>query len=568
MRLILVILLLGTFSLKAQDVFVTQKFNNPLFVNPALTGNGDKLNRLSLLYRDQWRSAAVPYSSSYIAYDRQILRSNNNLVSGGILFFYDKTGDGALSTFNPSLSVAYTKFFKQERFALSAGLNLGYLQNTVNPNAFQFDNQFGPNGYDANISAGETIDKGGFVSLGVGINLKTRIYGRSTIDIGFAVSNPHKPTYSFSSFIGDTRPVRYSTQLSGELFIVDQISLSPSFHFQGQEKAKEFHTSLLLNYYTKSVKVPIKLSLGGGYRTQDAALTYIGAKIKDIQLGFSYDINTSAFTDATNKKGGFEVSLVYEFERKKEKIVELDTVDKEEHLIVEKEDSVIEILVKDTVEIIEDTIETIVEVIEPLIETPKEIEKPVEIVTPVFDKINVIKRVLPVQLYFDNDQPNPKTYSSVTSVNYGSSYSQYMLRKNDYERKIGTAITVDWFSQVTQSKNDLDKAIEYIKSLTDNGYKIEITLKGYTSPLASSKYNDALASRRIESVLLYLKQADNGLLQNAFQDGKLIVTVEPIGENNSPAEISDNGTNKQQSVYSISAAYERRVEIIAVDIVK
>ena len=62
----ILLLLIATVSLKAQDAIVTQKFNNPLFVNPALTGNGDKINRLNFVYRDHWRSVVVPCSSTYL----------------------------------------------------------------------------------------------------------------------------------------------------------------------------------------------------------------------------------------------------------------------------------------------------------------------------------------------------------------------------------------------------------------------------------------------------------------------------------------------------------------------
>ncbi|MEZ5008806.1 MAG: PorP/SprF family type IX secretion system membrane protein [Chitinophagales bacterium] len=568
-KLLTILFLLGFLSTKAQDAHVTQKFNNIPFVNPALTGNGDKLNRVTFLYRDQWRSVIVPYSSTYIGYDRQLLESNNNLVSGGVHMFYDKAGDGSLSTYNPSASVSYTRFFNGKKYSVSGGLRLGYLQTAFDFNAFQFGSQYGVDSYDPNLGSGEALEKASFVNLGIGVNTKITLYGKSSINVGFAVDNPHQPYYSFSSFTGDPRPIKYSTQFTGELFVANQFSLTPNFYFQAQEKATEYHSSLLLNYYTKSTKTPVKLTAGAGYRGKDAALTYVGAKIKDLQVGFSVDINTSDFTEATNKKGGFEVSLIYEFERRRNKIVEIDTVQNEEPLIVEA-DTVIEEITEDTVaeitevEVIE-TPETVTEVEEP---EPVDVPVVTEVVTP--KEIDLIKSILPLPLFFDNDQPKSSSQGtqSYTTSNYLSTFDQYLSRKNEYSSKIGTKKTDEIFNKLTQSRNQLDQVVDYLKTLTENGYKVRLTFKGYASPLGSSEYNTLLSMRRIESVILYLNQANDGVLQPYIENGTITILRNPFGEDNSTLEVDDKATNAKQSIYSPSAAFERRVEIIEVEIIK
>ena len=114
-------LLLILVCAKAQDPFVTQRFNTPLFVNPALTGNGDKANRMHFLYRDQWREIPVPYVSALISYDRKLINKNNNLLGAGLQFFYDRSGDGAYSTFHPTLMLSYGRFFNEQRQAVTIG---------------------------------------------------------------------------------------------------------------------------------------------------------------------------------------------------------------------------------------------------------------------------------------------------------------------------------------------------------------------------------------------------------------------------------------------------------------
>ena len=554
LTILFVLLAVGTV---AQDAQVTQKFNNTLFINPALTGNGEKENRITFLYRDQWRAVIVPYSSTYFNFDRRFLEKNNNSIGGGFQFFFDKAGDGSLTTVNPSLSFAYTRHINEKKQTLSAGFQVGYTRRSIDPNKLQFNSQFGPDGFNPDLPSNESADNGGLINLGLGINFMSKIAERSKLDLGFSVFNPHQPDYSFSSFSNDPRPVRYMSYVTAEVFVANQWSLSPNIYFQGQRKAKELHTSLIANYHhDKNQNSPLVLSFGAGYRNKDAALTYVGAKIKDVQIGFSFDVNTSGFSDATNSKGGFELSLKYEFGKKNELVIPEDTIPEIDTLVIET-DTLIETVEEDTVKIEEIMVEEI-EVIEEVVE--EEFIEPVEIIE--------VREVLPLALYFDNDRPDPNTMNTTTQVDYLSSYEDYIKRQNEYISKVGEKEAEDWFSKVNESADQLTAAVAQLKSLVNKGYKIILTLKGYTSSIAASDYNNNLAMRRIQSVLLYLKEAENGALRTAFENGTISVKEEPIGESDKLDEDSDSTIDKTQSVYGVDAAYERRVEILAVEIVE
>jgi hypothetical protein len=55
----------------------------------------------------------------------------------------------------------------------------------------------------------------------------------------------------------------------------------------------------------------LMVQFSAGYRLEDAIITYLGVQYAQWKVGFSYDINTSAFQVATNRNGGPEVSLQY-----------------------------------------------------------------------------------------------------------------------------------------------------------------------------------------------------------------------------------------------------------------
>jgi len=103
----------------------------------------------------------------------------------------------------------------------------------------------------------------------------------------------------------------------------------------------------------------------------------------------------------------------------------------------------------------------------------------------------------------------------------------------------------------------------------DRGAKINITVKGFASPLAKTDYNVNLTKRRIASLVNYMRRYDNGIFakyldNNAPNGGKVLFSQVPFGEYTANQLTSDNPNDVQNSVYSRSAAIERKIEIQSV----
>ncbi len=528
--------------------------------NPAQTGNANKSNRLTFLYRDQWRSVPVPYVSSYFSYDRRIIQKNNNRLGGGINFFYDKTGDGNLNTFNPNINVSYTRLFNMERHGFSFGTQIGYLQRKINTANLQFDNQYNGIGFDPALSSGETINAtSNSLTLSTGINYMTKMGRKSIWNIGFSIHNPHKPDLSLSEFTEDKRPIRYHSYLEAELFVKNEWSFSPSLNFQFQEAARELFFAGIAHYYSEKGTIPIRWSFGGGYRVDDAALIYIGSRFNDLQVGLSYDINTSSFSNATDYRGGFEISLNYEFEKKKDKEVEPFELVRDSIQEIEEEEEKIK-----EEEVIKAEEPTIEETKSP-IDSSKIDKKPV--IEPIEQEITIIESKIPVKLFFENDEPNPKTLDPTTKTTYEQAYKSYINNQILYETQLGKTTSDNWFYNVEKGWQDLSIVIENIVTLLDKGRKISITLKGYTSPLAPSQYNNLLSMRRIESIVNFMMEYKNGILLEYFNNNNLVIAKNPFGESLSPLDVGDSASDKKSSIYDPKAAYERRIEMIAIELI-
>ena len=100
----------------------------------------------------------------------------------------------------------------------------------------------------------------------------------------------------------------------------------------------------------------------------------------------------------------------------------------------------------------------------------------------------------------------------------------------------------------------------------DKGAKINITVKGFASPLAKTDYNVNLTKRRISSLVNYMREYGNGVFvkyldATAENGGQVVFSQVPFGEYTANQLTSDNPNDVQNSVYSRNAAIERKIEI-------
>lgn len=191
-----------------------------------------------------------------------------------------------------------------------------------------------------------------------------------------------------------------------------------------------------------------------------------------------------------------------------------------------------------------------------------------------------MKLLVPLTLYFHNDEPEPRTTVTVTAKNYVTTYNEYKALLPQYQKEFGAGLKGKEIVQATDLVNNffadsVDAGVEGLLKFTDllkqtlaKGETVRITMKGYCSPLASTNYNVNLAKRRISSLRNYFREADNGYFLKyidnpAAGQGRIIMEDVDIGE--LPAsKVSDNFKDKRNSVYSPGAAAERKIQIIAV----
>lgn len=188
------------------------------------------------------------------------------------------------------------------------------------------------------------------------------------------------------------------------------------------------------------------------------------------------------------------------------------------------------------------------------------------------------RELLPVTLYFHNDEPDPRSQRVTTNKTYSDAYTNYLTLKTEYKKQhSGTkniaqkdsvlrALDIFFDSTLPSSYSDLDSLMRIIRRDLREGRHIRLLVKGYASPLATEKYNFVLSKRRISSFLNELLTYDNGIIakhmQNASMGGSLQIEELALGSSKADKHVSSDARNQSKSVYSPDAIAERRIEIV------
>ncbi|HWY35095.1 MAG TPA: hypothetical protein VNX68_10650, partial [Nitrosopumilaceae archaeon] len=198
--------------------------------------------------------------------------------------------------------------------------------------------------------------------------------------------------------------------------------------------------------------------------------------------------------------------------------------------------------------------------------------------------MNQMKVLVPLTLFFHNDEPDPKTKAITTKKNYKKTYEDYVELKPKYEKEYPANLVGDQKTYATNriqnffedsvdaGMRDLESFALLLEKVLARGEKVKITMKGFCSPLASTDYNVNLAKRRISSLQNYFREYKKGMfikyINNPNEnEGKIEFFEENIGE--LPLSVvSDDVKDTRNSVYSPYAAAERKIQIIAVSYLK
>lgn len=328
---IILIALAGFNASFAQDKLFTQSFAHPVDLNPAFAGAIDGRYRVSIGYRDQWRSQLESQFTTMGVYgDIKIIRERKSDYFGAAFSLVsDRTAIYNVNQNALSLFGSYHKAINpSKRQYLSAGLGLGIVQRSMNYEEIYFNDQF--NGLDDySLSTNEILPSNNFafMDLGLGVAFRSAISDYS--DFSFGLSADHIPGSSIS-FYGHSidQDIEYPESniyrkftgfISAQLASNEFVAFLPRLLWQKQGPHQMLAATALIRFDLTDYDEQA-LHLGGGIRLNQGVESgfkpsayYLMAayEVNGFQVGLSHDINATSLSAQAPGRGAFELSISF-----------------------------------------------------------------------------------------------------------------------------------------------------------------------------------------------------------------------------------------------------------------
>ena len=310
-------LLFAAVLVSAQDLHYSQIFNSPLNLSPALAGLYGGEHRFIANARNQWRNVPVDYLSFSGSYDTKLKYRPGvpGFFGLGVQMNYDRAGASRLALAQLGLNFSYTRRLA-DRHLLTGGVQVAGGQRFFDDSGLIHPDQWTAGKPDLDPTQQQYGNTSVFYpSLSAGLNYRYQVRdSRTFINVGGGVYHINQPDVSFFNMGNVTLQPRASTYVLGTLMLASRFDLIANYTQQWQGPHREPLAGIRGKYYVANPLVrTLALQFGAHYRFDDALIPVIGANINSWELGFSYDMNTSRFNNATNLNGGPELSVIYTF---------------------------------------------------------------------------------------------------------------------------------------------------------------------------------------------------------------------------------------------------------------
>ncbi len=316
----------------AQDKLLTQAFAHPVDLNPAYSGDLDGRYRVSIAYRDQWRSIIEsPFTTMCVYGDLKIIPDDrkDDFFGAGFSLITDRT---AIYNINQNMLSLYGSYHKALNADLgqylSAGINLGIAQRNINYESIYFNDQF--NGLDEySLGTAENLPSNNFafIDLGLGVRYSSIMSQYSSFSFGFSMD--HIPGSSISFYhntvdpdetIPDTKIDRkFTGYLSMEIASNESVAFLPRLLWQIQGPHQMLAAAGLVkfditNYDNQAVHfgAGVRLNQTSSSGLKPSALYLLTAyEVKGLLIGLSHDILVNSLNTGHSGKGAFELSISF-----------------------------------------------------------------------------------------------------------------------------------------------------------------------------------------------------------------------------------------------------------------
>lgn len=324
--LVIFSLIISTQLTVGQDFHLSQIDKTIAIINPALTGNYDGYEKLSLQHRSQWIGSGTQFTTSYGMAEFSFGKNNrmNKAYAGlGIFFTNDIGGDSKISLKSGGLSLSGNLPLTRSQ-SISAGIQTSFNNRSADFSDLLFYSQWNGTQLDPSINSGELNEYQAYSYLdagaGVAYNYKDKssnTMGGESLDfqIGASFMHLNSPSIRFNTFSDDNLYVKtcFHSNLKYGITERSAIELSVAQFFQGPHRETNvgvFYRTRLREASRSTSLVNVKyLTVGSYARFTGVLIPYFSIDLGNFKLGMSYDVELGKIARAYKQSA--EVSLSY-----------------------------------------------------------------------------------------------------------------------------------------------------------------------------------------------------------------------------------------------------------------
>jgi len=301
--------------LYSQDIHFSQFNASLLNLSPGYTGmfNGDY--RIGAVYRSQWFSVPVSYSTFGLSGERRLKPRflEKDMIGVGLMFNNDKAGDARYGTTQIYASLSYIFLAnKDSSLIITLGGNAGWCRLGFDYSKMTFENQYDGFTYNRTISSNEQFSwtSINFLDVSAGSVIQYIHRQKHRFTYGLGLHHLSLPKVSYLNNTASRLDFKLTNCLSYSTPIKEKTDIIAEALYTMQGKNFELIPHVSLKYYFN--RNENKAILGGlCLRARDAVVLRLGYTNQTLQSGISYDINVSRFNRATNLRGGLEIFINY-----------------------------------------------------------------------------------------------------------------------------------------------------------------------------------------------------------------------------------------------------------------
>lgn len=297
----ILIILLPSGSLVAQDAIFSQFFATPLYLNPAFAG-AQSCSRLALNYRNQPFPEFGTFSSFNGSYDQHF-----PALSGGVGILATSDHQGGLIMKNQVSAIYAYQLQLTGRWHLHFGAQAGYYRQDLNWNRLEFMDQWNPETGELFPQTEAPPDVPSLQSANFAAGV---LFYDETFYLGLAAHHLNRPR---ESFFEDRRlAVKYTAHFgmtilpgrtSANRAAQEAFSVSPNVIFQSQAGRMRINYGAYLSLHPLVVGAWLRQNLDRA----NALIFLLGINHGNYRVGYSYDYSLSGFSAGI--QGAHEISI-------------------------------------------------------------------------------------------------------------------------------------------------------------------------------------------------------------------------------------------------------------------